>query len=273
MRGIYKIVNTINGKVYIGQSIRIKSRKIDHLRDLRQNKHINKHLQAAFNKYGEQNFKFEIIECYEDDFPIEELTKREQYWIDYYGGLDSSNNYNKREAGSKGPLSEESKRKLSAKHKGKKVIITEETKQKISKSLKGRPAHNKGSHHTLDTRKRISEKLKGVPKPPRTKEHARKLSESLKGKPAWNKGRTDMPYKGIKRSEETKARIRNTQAKLYGYEVYQYDLEGNFIAKYPSTMEAERQTGFVNSGIGACCRGLQKTSHGFIWSKVPLNIQ
>ena len=48
--------------------------------------------------------------------------------------------------------------------------------------------------------------------------------------------------------------------------VYQYDLEGNYIAGYPSLMEAERQVGIDNSAICACCKGIHKYTKGFIWS-------
>jgi len=47
--------------------------------------------------------------------------------------------------------------------------------------------------------------------------------------------------------------------------VAQYSLKGKLIAEYPSTMEVERQTGFCNVCISACCLGKLKTSHGYIW--------
>ena len=47
--------------------------------------------------------------------------------------------------------------------------------------------------------------------------------------------------------------------------VYQYDLSGNFIAEFPSTMEVQRRMGIQNSLIGKCCRGKRKTCHRFIW--------
>ena len=47
--------------------------------------------------------------------------------------------------------------------------------------------------------------------------------------------------------------------------VSQFTLDGEFIKTYPSTMEAERQTGIKHSSISYCCRGKQKTAGGFIW--------
>jgi group I intron endonuclease len=186
MTGIYKIENLVNNKVYIGQAINIENRWKGHKKDLRNNYHCNKHLQSAWDKYGEENFKFEIIEeCEEDN-----LTEREQYWIDFYGGLNSSNNYNKRDASSKGGLSEESKLKVSNANKGKVLgPLKEETKQKISKALKGRPAHNKGIPITEETRKKISEANKGKPKY-RTPEQIEKHQQAMLGHIPWNKGLT-----------------------------------------------------------------------------------
>lgn len=48
--------------------------------------------------------------------------------------------------------------------------------------------------------------------------------------------------------------------------VYQYDLDGNFLAEFPSMMEAERNTGIDNSAICACCKGVHSYTKDFIWS-------
>lgn len=76
MKGIYKIINLINGKTYIGSSKDLVKREKRHFRDLNKNKHHNIHLQRAFNKYGSISFIFEVVEECED------LFKREQHWID-----------------------------------------------------------------------------------------------------------------------------------------------------------------------------------------------
>lgn len=77
--GIYSIFNLINGKKYIGSSKDVYNRWHEHLHNLRNNKAHNAHLQAAFNKYGEDNFMFNILEfC-----PKEEQFIREQYYIDF----------------------------------------------------------------------------------------------------------------------------------------------------------------------------------------------
>lgn len=78
--GIYSIVNNCNNKMYIGQSYDIYNRWITHKAELRHNRHHNNKLQNAWNKYGEENFKFEIIlKC-----SIDDLDKYEQEYIKKY---------------------------------------------------------------------------------------------------------------------------------------------------------------------------------------------
>jgi hypothetical protein len=60
--GIYKIINKVNGKYYVGSSNDIKLRWIRHKYELNKNKHYNLKLQRAWNKYNESNFNFVIVE-------------------------------------------------------------------------------------------------------------------------------------------------------------------------------------------------------------------
>ena len=79
--GIYKIVNKINGKYYVGKSINInfecRSRWSDHKRKLVRNKHKNSKLQNAWNKYDEENFDWVIQEVCKSF----ELTNVEQKYL------------------------------------------------------------------------------------------------------------------------------------------------------------------------------------------------
>lgn len=88
--GIYKIINTINSKVYVGSSTHLKSRISSHYNFLKNNKHPNRHLQSAWNKYGEEYFDYEILE-YVDKI---NLIEREQYWIDILKVCDRDTGYN-----------------------------------------------------------------------------------------------------------------------------------------------------------------------------------
>ncbi|MDD2286400.1 MAG: GIY-YIG nuclease family protein [Paludibacter sp.] len=85
--GIYIISNVVNGKMYIGSSVDLKKRKRDHLRELRQNIHCNDRLQNSFNKYGEKNFKFEIVEHIDDR---DNLIEAEQNWINKTNAADKN---------------------------------------------------------------------------------------------------------------------------------------------------------------------------------------
>ena len=83
--GVYAIVNILNGKKYIGSTVHFKSRLAAHLKLLRLGKHHSPALQNSWNKYGEQAFRFEIIErC-----SREQLLDIEQIHIDASGDLNS----------------------------------------------------------------------------------------------------------------------------------------------------------------------------------------
>ena len=47
--------------------------------------------------------------------------------------------------------------------------------------------------------------------------------------------------------------------------VFQYDLEGNFVNRWNGLMEIQKELGFNKSNIANCCRGLIKSSRGFVW--------
>ena len=71
-KGIYKIINKINNKFYIGSTSNFHVRKLRHLNELRKNKHHCIHLQRAFNKYKEENFEVIFIEECENTFVREQ---------------------------------------------------------------------------------------------------------------------------------------------------------------------------------------------------------
>ena len=75
--GIYSIYCTKNGKVYIGSSTDIFVRWNGHKCNLRLNKHGNRYLQNAWNKYEEESFVFSIVEECSKDILIE----REQFYL------------------------------------------------------------------------------------------------------------------------------------------------------------------------------------------------
>jgi hypothetical protein len=76
--GIYWIRNKTNGRFYIGSSSDCITRWNRHRYYLRRNKHYNAKLQRAWNKYGESDFTFELLEA----VPLESLCNIEQWYLD-----------------------------------------------------------------------------------------------------------------------------------------------------------------------------------------------
>ena len=129
--GIYKITNLKNNKIYVGSAINIGNRFKTHKRLLKNNKHFNNHLQSAYNKYGEDYFKYEIIEI----TSAEVMLEKECHWINLLNANNSEYGYNKRinvtsNLGIK--LSDETKKKLSDSHLGHKR--SEDANRKIIES-------------------------------------------------------------------------------------------------------------------------------------------
>lgn len=215
---IYLIFCLGNQKSYVGQSRSVKKRIAVHKANLRNGRHTNPYLQSAFTKYGKNLFTFTILEYPEDASP-ENLTIREQYWIDFFDSMNRDKGFNMKEAGSAGILCEESRRKISTSNIGKKHTdearkkiseagkgrpgtttgkkITEEHKRSISQANLGRTSPMLGREHTEETKQKMSASGKGKKKPPFTEEHRRKLSQAHKGKP-------QRPM-----SEETKQKLRD----------------------------------------------------------------
>ncbi|SRR3990167_8468792 len=143
--GIYKIVNKINNKVYVGSSKNVSNRWSGHKQNLKHNKNSpNKHLQRSWNKYGKENFQFIMLESIIVERKNEQelktyLAERENYWKDFYRSNDPKCGYNKlliceSSLGYKHTI--EAKKNMSEAHKGKKLSL--EHRKKLSEVRKGR---------------------------------------------------------------------------------------------------------------------------------------
>lgn len=111
--GVYCIENLINHKKYIGQSGDIKSRWRSHKSELRRGIHGNDYLQKAWNKYGEDNFRFYILE----ECTIDITDDRERYYIAVYDTTNRDCGYNLESGGHMcKTLSDSTKRKISENH-------------------------------------------------------------------------------------------------------------------------------------------------------------
>lgn len=140
--GIYKIINKINGKYYVGSSKNIGHRWNEHKSELNRNYHKNSYLQNAWNKYGENAFDFIIVE----NVPENLLLETEQKYLNitnknssYNIGLDAISSFLGKHH------TDESKEKNRNSHIGK---------------YDGEKNPNYGKIHTIEIRKKISNALK-----------------------------------------------------------------------------------------------------------------
>lgn len=167
-QGIYKIKNKINEKYYLGSSNSCERRKVSHLSQLRRGIHTNSYLQNAWNKYGEENFIFEIIEVVDGSQIM--LLEREQYYLDTLKPYNENVGYNDCETATgsqanKGKkFSEEHKQHLSEALKN--YERTTEHCKNISIALKGKFVGEKnpfyGKQHTEETLKVLRSKLSSL---------------------------------------------------------------------------------------------------------------
>lgn len=160
-RGIYKIINVINNKFYVGSAVDLKRRKTRHFSELRNGKHNNRHLQAAWVKYGAQSFVFVVVE----ELPPEaDLLAAENVWLKqhvgapycYNIGVDATAPH----LGMSGPLSptwghqhtEDAKARIGAASKAR--VQSEEEKEKRRETMRGKP-------QSAEVRAKISATLSG----------------------------------------------------------------------------------------------------------------
>ena len=148
--GIYAIVHVASGRMYVGQTIRFRGRFNSHRVQANAGKHCNPHLQRAWTKYGEAAFRFDVLEVVDDP---EQLTAREQHWIDATGAVERGFNMCPAAGSCLGrAMSDEHKAKISAKAKARGVtpeqiatmraarpaIVSDETRARLSAAGMGR---------------------------------------------------------------------------------------------------------------------------------------
>ena len=181
---IYKIINTVNNKFYVGSTTNTKERFRTHRNRLRKNKHHSQHLQAAWNKYGEHVFVFHIIQTVLEG---ESLQAAEDVWLAEHVGKPYC--YNKSRY-SDSPMRGIAKED----HPNFGRPKTEEERQAISASLKEFYAKDITNHprfgktHSEETKARISAKKLQNPQrywlgKNRSEETKKKVVDTQRGKP------------------------------------------------------------------------------------------
>lgn len=199
-QGVYSITNITNGHMYIGSTVDIRGRWNRHKSDLCSNKHHNQYLQRAWNKYGEDDFVFQLIE----QVPLaDNLTKVEQSYLD---ALEPEYN-----------IANDAEHPMLGKE------MPKEARQKISQSLQGRKPWNTGKSLDEETKKKMSEAHQGkefgeefsqkvseaLEGREFTEEHCKNISEALQGREfdeEWL-NKLSESHKGFNHTEETKEKL------------------------------------------------------------------
>lgn len=177
---IYKTTNTVNGKIYIGKDSKNDPNYYG----------SGTILQSAILKYGKDKFIKETLEICSDS----NVDSKEKYWIKYFSSTERGIGYNIATGGTGGdtisnhPRRDEIAKNQSIRLTGKdsqrttKGPLSEETKQKISDSVSGEKNGMYGKCHSQETREKISKANKGKIKPPMSNETRQKISNANEGK-------------------------------------------------------------------------------------------
>lgn len=130
--GIYKIINNINDKIYIGSAYNLYKGFKEHKWALNKKRHHNIQLSRFIEKYNIDTLSFELIEYVN----INMLEEREQYCINKYKTILFNESFDVKSFNRNKKLSIEHKNKISKSLK--KYKQTEEHRKNINKSLKGK---------------------------------------------------------------------------------------------------------------------------------------
>lgn len=279
---IYKICNTVNDKVYVGQTVQTLERRFGvhqyRARALMEDKYYHTKLYNAMAKYGIENFYIELIEEVEanDDETLSELLdSREIFWISEY---DSYNNGYNTALGGHGKFKYDYRDE---------VLPLWQSGHSIYSIVA------KTHHDTRIIRRVLLDN--GI-----TMEEIRERSPICEPKKIYAydmDGYFVREFKSIWQAHSElnittaniQAALRDRQHYTHGYQfreykqdrieackekwtgpvsVHQYDICGNFIASYTSLAEATRTIGLQSStSIIRVCEGKKKTCGGYQWSR------
>lgn len=245
--GVYMIKNILNNHKYIGSTKNFKQRLKQHLSDLRRNKHHSYHLQAAWSKYGEKHFIFQILETCE---PIKNtLMFLEQKYLD----LKPEYNISPVAYSCLGRKFSKEKRREITEKRLKSGFIEKVNKPVLQYDLNcnliARYPSIKAAAEAIGTGKQTS------------------ITACCQGKFTHSGG-----Y--IWKYENDMTPVKRKYP-AYFKKVIQKDKFGNILNVYNSTTEAadhllqtelkNRSRKTVSAGISLCARGLNKTAYNYKW--------
>lgn len=244
--GIYCIENITDGKKYIGKSINIIARIKEHKRLLQKNAHQNRKLQRSWNKYGEAFFIFNVVELTDES----SLNEKEVYYISKYNSLKEGFNltaggdggdtcknftsYQKRKAHRNRSLASKGKINLGERNGFSK--LSESNVKNICQLISDNTLHFDDIANTYQV--------------------SYTAIYNIYIGHTWKHISKDFIFPIHKRKEFISPNRK---------EVFQYDMFGNFVARYNSLTDAQRQTGMHLSSISQCCLGKTKSSGNFVW--------
>ncbi len=230
--GIYTITNLVNNKMYVGYASNILKRYDNHQDALISGIHKNPHLQAAWNYYGSDNFKFEeLVQC-----ECEHLASEEHYWATLLNVHDRDYGYNDRPTH---PLdrpgkSAECKAKISHTHKQRFIDNPELITIALIRLNNMSPLEKASRKVWSDNeRKKMSDRIK------------KQGTAHINNRAAWDKRKLSCPK----------------------VPVLQYDLSGNFVQEWGSMVLAATSTNIREQCISPCCRRVKyhNSAGGYIW--------
>lgn len=158
--GVYKIVNIVTNKFYIGSSKNIEYRWKRHLYFLNKNNHDNVYLQNSYNKYGKDSFKIEVVE----ETVLDKLKERELFYLNTFKPFGKKG-YNILKEATGGdtltyhPFLQEIKNKMSQSKKNKYKNMTEEERNLFLKRMTGGNHPNFGNKYSNKRKKNISKRV------------------------------------------------------------------------------------------------------------------
>lgn len=278
LKSIYKITNKVNGKCYIGQTNDISRRFREH-RALGYAEEENKLLYKAINKYGLDNFIFEILEQ-----DIENYNEREIYWIAYYHAYGEG--YNMTPGGEEPPIKHGEEHQL-ATHTQEEVnkvidmlLNTEMTVKEIAEissyNVSSIVRINNGAlwhddSYNYPLRKELSKSfnedraLKIIDDLLNTTMTQREIAEK------YGVGRSTVTAINLgqnNKQDDLEYPIRDKSKNRQSKPILMLNKDtGKIIKEFQNSVEAARFLGDIGakSNIRACANGISKTSHGYKW--------
>lgn len=248
--GIYSINNLVNGKRYVGKSKTIEKRIWVHfnlLKKSKRSKNVNRHLYASVNKYGIDQFTWEVLESFEELNP-ELLADREVYWMEFYNTTDRDFGYNL------------------VKDSSSKVVIHPETIELLRERNQGLGNPNYGNYWSAGQKGAMSEIA--------IQRHA---SGEFYGE-EWRAKISEASTELWKDEEKKAAMARNVATERSKYRIYQYDKNTLELVKvWENMLEImDAYPDFHNIAIYSVANGHKKSYRGYVWRteernpKIPL---